>query len=522
MERLKILYQFLGDELHLMSGTLRNLEETLDFSLDIVYRVFNPSACSIMLFNENGELQARAGRGSKKDEEALVSLRLGEGVAGWVAKERKSAVVEDVRQDERFARFSLFHDVVSLICIPLEVRDKCVGVLNVSTDYKRKFISEEEKLLYLLGNRIALAIENHELFTKLQEKQKELETLFQNIPDAVFSLNVRGEIVNLNRATEILTGISMEDAAGKPFKDICDLPHVPVFPLRRDIWKKRRLLHGSAILKNQMGENIPVTVHWASLLDHEENVSGAVCVIRDLRPRQELETLKRDFLSTVSHDLRTPLTALKGYVSLLNSKRLGQLTHTQKECLDAIKRNTTKLNNLIEELLSFSKLESQAEAVMRSRFSIRKLIFQLQRDFESSFKKKSLSFSCNGMPSESICADKAKLWHILNNLVSNAVKFTPLGGEILLSAIIQGNSLQVEVKDNGEGISPKELPHIFAPFYQSAKMKKSSPKEGFGLGLAIAKKLVEIQGGHIRAHSVVGDGTSIYFEIPNVLGLGGH
>lgn len=519
MNPLKAFYEFAENELQVMAYMaypVRKLDEILNLSLDVMCRIFHPSACSIMLFNEEGKLQVRAGKGMKKEEEALIELQLGEGIAGWAAKEREITIVKNVHKDPRFVPGSLFPEIVSLVCVPLEVHGRCLGVINMSSSFHRKFTSATVNLLRLLGTRIALAIENHELFTKLEEKEKELESVFQSIPDGIFSVDAQGKIMDLNKAAEHIVGFSAEKALGKIFHDVCPLPHSPRFPLRKDIWKKRRLFQGSTHLKNSKGEKIPVNAYWASLLDHKDNVSGAVCVIRDLRPMQEVENLKRDFISSVSHDLRTPLTSLKGYVRLLRTKRLGNLNASQEECLEALERNTIRLHHMVEELLTFSRVEKQAEAVNLSRMSFKKLVMQLQKDFQPDFEQKGVSFSSNGIPSESIYADKEKLRHVLDNLVGNAVKFTPSGGAVSLSAWIQENVLHFQVQDTGPGIHPKELPHIFNAFYQPHKGKKHAVKEGFGLGLAIVKKLVELQGGQIWAHSVFGEGTTFHFTLPLV------
>jgi len=229
---------------------------------------------------------------------------------------------------------------------------------------------------------------------------------------------------------------------------------------------------------------------------------------------QELDRLKSAFVSIVSHELRTPMTSIKGYVENLLDGLAGALTDKQSRSLERVKHNIDRLTRMINELLDLSKIEAGRMESNFAPMSLLEMVEEVVESYHAAADEKSVTIHIlPHHPIPIVKGDADKLNRILVNLIHNAIKFTPLGGEIRIEVRAQGhNCIELCVIDTGPGIPPYELDKIFEKFYRG----ESAPVEarGAGLGLAIAKNLVELHGGTIRVESVLGNGSRFSFTVP--------
>ena len=229
---------------------------------------------------------------------------------------------------------------------------------------------------------------------------------------------------------------------------------------------------------------------------------------------RELDLLKSTFVSTVSHELRTPMTSIKGYVENMLDGLGGKLTEKQSYYLTRVKYNVERLTRMISELLDLSRIEAGQIQMNRVSVSIPELVAEVVEGFQTIAEEKSVSVS--GLPKGRlpiIQADRDKLHQILSNLIQNAVKFTPTGGETRVEAeVIEGGFVRISVVDTGCGIPPHELNKVFDRFYRGDSVPPEA--RGAGLGLAITKSLVEMHGGQIRVESTPGRGSRFSFTLP--------
>lgn len=234
---------------------------------------------------------------------------------------------------------------------------------------------------------------------------------------------------------------------------------------------------------------------------------------------ERLDNLKSRFFANISHELRTPLTLIWGPLNALMKKNAGELTPSVEQNLGIIKNNSHRLLELVEEILDLSKLDADKMDVRISEISLKSFILRLTYAFQSATQMKNIDFKINNLLSDTLVikTDKKKLEKIFNNLISNALKFTPEGGEIIFIADTKENgNLQFKVKDSGRGIHPEDLPHIFNRFYQSSR--KDVPLEGgTGIGLALSKEFTTLLGGKLTAKSDFGKGSLFTFELPKEL-----
>ena len=247
----------------------------------------------------------------------------------------------------------------------------------------------------------------------------------------------------------------------------------------------------------------------------EARLKDAIAEIADLRAR---DALKTQFLANISHDLRTPLTAVITHAEILRDGILGDLTPRQLDSVRGIISGGRQLLNQVGEILTYARGAANQLALVSSRFAIKEVLEQVSKLNESLLKKKRLTLWVESEPGLSaVIADREKIAHVVGNLLGNAIEFTPSGGRVWLRASRSPGDVPeaqlVEVGDTGVGIAPEHHDLIFREFAQ-VDATPSRPHHGTGLGLTIARKLVELHGGRIWVESTLGSGSRFYFTVP--------
>lgn len=259
---------------------------------------------------------------------------------------------------------------------------------------------------------------------------------------------------------------------------------------------------------------VEVTVSAIEL--HEaEGGQGLLFVLHDITRQKRLEGVRKDFVANVSHELRTPLAVIKGYVETLVDAHEAMPLADRDRFLKTIQRHAERLNSLLEDLLALSRLESSQPGLARERVDLGQLLASSLEDFRSRPAAKAHRFSLAIDPNTPpVLADPLKLGQVLDNLVSNALKYTPQDSRIDLSTrMASADAVEIAVRDNGPGIPDEDLPHIFERFYRVDK-GRSREKGGTGLGLSIVKHIVQLHGGKVWAESRLGAGTTFFFTLP--------
>ena len=229
----------------------------------------------------------------------------------------------------------------------------------------------------------------------------------------------------------------------------------------------------------------------------------------------ELDKLKAEFVSVASHELKTPINVVLGYLQLLDEGVYGQLSSEQREVLKTVDAQAQALARLVKQLLDISRFEAGGNKLEIRRFSLCAFLEDLERAFQVLARQREIRFVVRrgeGLPGE-VNWDADRMNEVLGNLLSNAFKFTPRGGEVDLAVEASDGDVHLEVKDSGAGIPSEHLPHIFEKFYQADNQRSASSK-GSGLGLAIAKSIVEAHGGTITCESTPGVGTTFTIQLP--------
>ena len=229
----------------------------------------------------------------------------------------------------------------------------------------------------------------------------------------------------------------------------------------------------------------------------------------------ELERLRAEFVGVASHELKTPINVILGYLELLQEGIYGELSPKQREVLDTLTRQAHTLTRLIKRLLDISRFEASGGKVDVRKVDLQKLLTTLESSFSVLAMQREIEFSVNhgdGLP-RTVMWDEDRINEVLGNLISNAFKFTPRRGKVAIDVVPEDGRVSITVRDSGVGISEDQLPHIFDKFFQADNQAQAATK-GTGLGLAIAKEIVEAHGGQISVESKVGHGTTFVVKLP--------
>ena len=246
---------------------------------------------------------------------------------------------------------------------------------------------------------------------------------------------------------------------------------------------------------------------------------GKVCVLQDITHFKELDSLKSDFVATVSHDLRSPLTLMRGYVTML--QMVGELNDQQKNYTRKIISGVENMSRLVNNLLDLGRIDAgiglQIERVM-----VQDVIEQVLTSLQPQATQKSIQLTQEGLdlPPILLEADRALLQQAIYNLVENAIKYTPTNGQVRVKLRPQTNNLVIEVHDTGIGIAPLDLPRLFERFYRSSR-REAINQRGTGLGLAIVKSIAERHHGKVTVDSQLGKGSVFFLEFPYKTQKGG-
>jgi two-component system, OmpR family, phosphate regulon sensor histidine kinase PhoR len=237
-------------------------------------------------------------------------------------------------------------------------------------------------------------------------------------------------------------------------------------------------------------------------------------VLHNITRQKQLEGIRKDFVANVSHELRTPLSIIKGYIETLVDSHREMPTEDRERFLRTIQRHTERLNSLLEDLLALSRLESIHPGLRRESTELAELLGNLIEDLRGRAAARDHTVSAFIDPAIGrVLVDPLKITQVCENLIDNALKYTPRGSRIDLSAHLRAGEVEISVRDNGPGIPAADLPHLFERFYRVDK-GRSREKGGTGLGLSIVKHIVQLHGGRVWVESEQGKGTAFFFTLP--------
>jgi signal transduction histidine kinase len=375
----------------------------------------------------------------------------------------------------------------------------------ISNDEFGELSREFNKMTERLRKFEALNIE------KLLEEKQKSETIVHNISDAIVVSDKNNKVILINDAARRLFKIKTPNVEGFDIRSIIKDERVIDILLNP---RTEKYLQQPFLLFQADNQPVYIRPRISEIPLTGNETLGTVLILQDVTQFKQLDRMKSEFMATVSHEFRTPLTSINMSIDLLNQGILGSMNKDQQDLLQSAKQDADRLTKLVRELLELSKLESGKLQLRNEPVSLNQVITDTVKHIQLPFKEKSVELKlklAGDLPN--VNADSQQLGWVVSNLVTNALRYTPKGGTVEVITSKEDSYIIVKVKDSGRGIPGEFLNQIFDKFTQVKQVSESTPGS-VGLGLAIAKEVVEMYGGRIWAESEIDEGSTFIFTIP--------
>jgi PAS domain S-box-containing protein len=493
------------------------LEEILAGALRTTLEVIGEESGEIFLLDEEtGDLLLHTHQGLSDTfilQESVIGA--GECLCGEAVQTGRIALIADMATHPARTRSACVREgFQSCVRLPLLARGEVLGLLSIQSHNHREFSPQDEDLLTAIGNQIGIAIANARLIEDAEQRRATMDSVMNSLVDGLILMDKRGRITYLNpRATDIL-GLPALSVLGRTFGAMGDNIADHLADPERTLTRLQTAIEepqGTPAVEFSVTTPTARTVQ-ARLFSIEGSSGSLGILLRDITREKELDAMKSQLLSTVSHELRTPLASIKGFATTLLRDDVDWDDQSRREFLSIIDEESDRLTELIGNLLDMSRVEAGALRVEAEPNHLRPIIKETASEFQ--MMTHSYQFLVELPPFlPAVMADPRRTRQVLRNLVENAVKYTPTGGPIIISARVIPDSVEISVADRGIGIEAEQLENIFDRFYQvdSASTRKVG---GSGLGLSICKAIVEAHGGRIWAESQPGVGSTFHFTLP--------
>ena len=401
--------------------------------------------------------------------------------------------------------------------LPLITREKVIGVIFVFRNYPGIFSSNDRALLQSFANQAAIAVDNAQLYQQVSQDKQRMDALLDSAADGILIISPSHVITRCNPAFARMLVEPIENIVGKSHDEVIKLTcHEDMLTLEQAEaggWPltPNATLYVEGDLQRTSGVSLPVGITYAPLVSVGGNLLNIIATVRDITRFREAEELKSTFISVISHELKTPVALIKGYVGTLRREDANWDREIVKDSLAVIEEETDRLTGLIENLLDASRLQAGGLSISLSDVALNVVAERIAKRFQtqSAIHNIIVDFPEN-FPI--VSGDETRLEQVLSNLVSNGIKYSPQGGEIRISGQVRQAQVIVCASDDGPGVAPEDIPHIFDRFYRSSNAKRTT--KGAGLGLYLARAVIEAHGGRIWVDPRPGDGARICFSIP--------
>ncbi len=369
------------------------------------------------------------------------------------------------------------------------------------THFSRDEIGELAETL----NQMAQDIENK--IGEIKTQNQKLSAVFNSMIEGVIVLDRQGLIVSVNPAVEQIFNIQKDAVKGKVFLEA--IRNSDIAEVINLTFKDGKSLSTEITLIYPAHRIFEVS---ATPIFNNDRVDGCLIVIHDITEIRRLETVRKDFVANVSHELKTPLTSIKGFVETLLEGALEDKDNN-RNFLKIVRDHADRLNSLVDDLLSLSHLESKDITLQKESFDLKQEMDKVIFGFKSQSKSKNIDIK-NELPANTqVVADKHKIEQVLTNIIDNAIKFNKDKGNIIIYSREADGKIKIIIEDSGIGIPEKDIPRIFERFYRVDKAR-SRQLQGTGLGLSIVKHIIELHNGNVGVESTEGLGSKFWFILP--------
>lgn len=439
-------------------------------------------------------LQSGQGRSWRSLDEQVRSLCSDRGAFALENPARAKAVLD---------LESLEGPLGALMAAPLRNEDGYLGALWLARREREPFDVGEQNLLAIVAAQVAVWLSNVILFRTAEEERQRLAAVLQVTPDAVVVVDPGGSVTLVNPAAQAVLSVPREQALGRPAQEVVEPEEV------------RQLLLGDSPQEQTLEVSLEggkvLTASARGIRASSGRSVGRVCVLWDVTYYKRLDMLKSEFVNTVSHDLRAPLTLMRGYATMISM--VGALNEQQKDFVSKILDSIDGMAELVENLLDLGRIEA-GFGLNLQEVEVGELLDDVVSTYRPNAVNKQVALEvelAEGL--DPVRADPTLLRQAIANLIDNAIKYTPGGGTVKISAEERDGRLLVQVDDSGVGVAPADKPRLFERFYR-ARRPESLKTRGSGLGLAIVKSIADQHGGTVGVESRLGRGSTFTLEVP--------
>jgi len=486
-----------------MTSTL-DLEVALQKAMEQSQNLLKAEAVVLFLLDDEKERLMLKASGGARMRLRDVAIRLEEGIAGWVTRNNSPLIVNDVRTNPLYQSAIDGQTGIlttSVLCVPLQQRGEVMGAIQAINHPRGAFTETDQQLLTSVSSWAAVSLENAGLFRGVADERSRLEATLVETADAVVLTDISGRIILVNQTAGQVFRIN-PDLAKDRFASEIFVDH----PLG-DLLMDDEITFPTSIEVTTPTER----VLYATI--SEITGVGRVAVMQDITALKQIDRMRSQLLGTAAHDLKNPLNAIRLGADLLND---AELSDQQRKALNMMQRATDSMTNLISGLLETIRVESTSN-IAYEPFQLHDLIRNTIKDLQPLFdaKKQTVIYEA---PDETllIVGHASRLSSVMTNLISNAIKYCGDGARIEIKVRWDGDEVIISVIDDGPGIPEDEIPRVFDHLFRGrvTVMDPNNPIDGTGLGLALAKTVVEQHGGRIWVTSKEDEGSTFSFSIP--------
>jgi signal transduction histidine kinase len=447
-----------------------------------------------------------------------IALALSEYLESWLRAlpESESATGANIPEINKMLS-DISMGMLSGVGITMQVQKRTIGQIFVFRNYRGAFTANDYNILNNFANQAAIAVRNASLYNQVREQNMRISALLASVADGILILSPGLSVVSANQALTRLLNAPLPQLAGKHYDDVIQWKSAPAgFPPSVMIEKgwqtyttNEMYLEGDLLRQGGL-EPIPVSMSYAPLFSGDGTLLNIIASVRDITRWREAEEMKANFISVISHELKTPIALIKGYASTLRRDDVKWDPSMVQESLQVIEDEADHLAAMVDDLLDATKLQSGDIVLKKSEFDLPALVAEQVRRFLSQAGEHTIS---TDFPPDFplIVADEGRVVQLVSNLLTNALKYTG-SGQIAVSGRVEGDFVQVCVSDHGKGFDPKDIPYVFDRFYRSENDSKTT--KGTGLGLYLCKAIVLAHGGKIWIDENYHQGARICFTLP--------
>ncbi|HTY07569.1 MAG TPA: ATP-binding protein, partial [Candidatus Edwardsbacteria bacterium] len=507
----------IGSVLSLMIRTIAKelrVEEIGIYFYDDVLSEWNGKSIMMQPISPGFLQLVREGR-IKLDPQKLSEIR---DITAEVIARGEPEIIPDLAGDHRFTQPFPNAGLRSGLWLPLKVKDKTIGALAALSKQPAYFGKDDLALLEEVAPLVTFALRSAMFYEEIRREGSRLAAIINSMPEGLLMIDAQFRVTMGNEAFEKLWSLKRQVRTGADLRE-------EIVPQLTE-----RLIDATQLLgffrecaSSPDGAVPPVELE---LVDHrylrisafpveepERPRSGSVIIAQDVTNEKQVAKLREEFVGMLSHDLRNPLSAIIATLELALDGSLGELNENQQQFLTNAMNDSRRMLEMLNDLLDGYKYDAVELKLEKTGFDLAQVVANLIAEFSPLAREREIEL-LQQMPIKlPVTADEGKINRVVSNLLSNALKFTPKQGRILIAAVEKPTLIEVSVTDNGEGIPPEDRERVFEKFYQ-VKKRKLGRKTGTGLGLPLCRQLVEAHGGKIWVESQYGKGSTFIFTLP--------